>query len=318
MNLKEQFDAIDENGINDFICNKQEENLHLEFKAVNRSDMSNRDDRKNLAKSVSGFGNSSGGIIVWGIEANDKNPDGLDCASEKRPIENVPQFIAKLNEHTGQATSPMVEGILHKGIPVASNTGFAVTYVPESYSGPHMAKLGEDRYYKRSGDSFYKMEHFDLEDMFGRRQRPELMMKASLNRAWKQSLENSIKLYILITLVNDGRGSARAPFLEVFLPDSTQEDHYGVDGNGNRGLKPIYHQQNNRSLRFGANSEFVLHPGVSLDVTKLEKTYRIPDPEIEDIQIIYKIVAEGIALREETFGFTADEVRNFLQPTIEK
>ena len=30
-----------------------------------------------------------------------------------------------------------------------------------------MAKLGEDRYYKRSGDSFRKMEHFDLEDMFG-------------------------------------------------------------------------------------------------------------------------------------------------------
>lgn len=29
-----------------------------------------------------------------------------------------------------------------------------------------MAKLEEDRYYKRSGDSFYRMEHFDLEDMF--------------------------------------------------------------------------------------------------------------------------------------------------------
>jgi hypothetical protein len=37
-----------------------------------------------------------------------------------------------------------------------------------------MAKLGEDRYYKRSGDSFYRMEHFDLEDMFGRRQKPQL------------------------------------------------------------------------------------------------------------------------------------------------
>jgi hypothetical protein len=41
-----------------------------------------------------------------------------------------------------------------------------------------MAKLGEDRYYKRSGDSFYVMEHFDLEDMFGRRQKPKLQFDA--------------------------------------------------------------------------------------------------------------------------------------------
>ena len=37
-----------------------------------------------------------------------------------------------------------------------------------------MAKAGEDRYYKRSGASFYRMEHFDLEDMFGRRLKPKL------------------------------------------------------------------------------------------------------------------------------------------------
>jgi hypothetical protein len=37
-----------------------------------------------------------------------------------------------------------------------------------------MAKLGEDRYYKRSGGAFYVMEHFDLEDVFGRRQKPKI------------------------------------------------------------------------------------------------------------------------------------------------
>ena len=41
-----------------------------------------------------------------------------------------------------------------------------------------MAKLGENRYYKRSGDSFYQMEHFDLEDMFGRRRKPKLKMSS--------------------------------------------------------------------------------------------------------------------------------------------
>jgi hypothetical protein len=40
-----------------------------------------------------------------------------------------------------------------------------------------MAKFGQDRYYKRSGDTFRRMEHFDLEDMFGRRPRPKLELQ---------------------------------------------------------------------------------------------------------------------------------------------
>ena len=31
-----------------------------------------------------------------------------------------------------------------------------------------MAKLGENRYYQRSGDQFRMMEHFQVADMFGR------------------------------------------------------------------------------------------------------------------------------------------------------
>ena len=74
--------------------------------------------------------------------------------------------------------SPIVEGIRHKSLETNSGKGFAATLVPESVSGRHMAKLGEDRCYKRSGDSFYVMEHFDLEDMFGRRQKPKLRFYA--------------------------------------------------------------------------------------------------------------------------------------------
>jgi hypothetical protein len=87
-------------------------------------------------------------------------------------------LLTKLNEHSGEAASPIVDGVRHKILETGADRGYAVTYVPESVSGPHMAKLGEDRYYKRSGDRFYRMEHFDLEDMFGRRQKPDLHLVA--------------------------------------------------------------------------------------------------------------------------------------------
>jgi hypothetical protein len=102
----------------------------------------------------------------------------IDCATAAKEIDSIKQFVTKLNEFTGQAVSPIVDGIRHKSLETSFGKGFAVTLVPESPSGPHMAKLGEDRYYKRSGDSFYVMEHFDLEDMFGRRQKPKLRFDA--------------------------------------------------------------------------------------------------------------------------------------------
>jgi predicted HTH transcriptional regulator len=173
MNLSETFDRLGANEIAEFIQLSQEEHLHLDFKTVNSANLRSSDDKRNLAKCLSGFANSSGGIIVWGIDAR-KNAQGIDCASATVEIAPVRLFVARLNELTGEAASPIVEGVRHKSIAVTRDSGFAATLVPEGDSGPHMAKLGEDRYYKRSGDSFYRMEHFDLEDMFGRRQKPRL------------------------------------------------------------------------------------------------------------------------------------------------
>lgn len=66
------FEQIKQNGeseIDKFILDREVENLFLDFKrsATNGAGSKlHRDDRKNLAKAISGFGNSEGGIIVWG------------------------------------------------------------------------------------------------------------------------------------------------------------------------------------------------------------------------------------------------------------
>jgi predicted HTH transcriptional regulator len=60
------------------------------------------DDKRNLAKCLSGFANSSGGIIVWGVDAR-KNAQGIDCASAASEIASIRQFLSRLNELTGEA-----------------------------------------------------------------------------------------------------------------------------------------------------------------------------------------------------------------------
>jgi hypothetical protein len=103
----------------------------------------------------------------------------------------------------GQAVSPGIEGVRNKWFSADNGQGFAATIVPESSSSPHMAKLGDNRYYKRNGESFYVLEHFDLEDMFGRRPKAKLTIRFNIEAAE----DGSTKITVL--LQNVGRGIAK-------------------------------------------------------------------------------------------------------------
>ena len=82
------YDQINLETIQRYVQAKQEENLTLDFKLVNSSELNNRDERKNFAKTLSGFANSSGGIVIWGVDCR-KNDEGIDCADRIVEIENV-------------------------------------------------------------------------------------------------------------------------------------------------------------------------------------------------------------------------------------
>jgi hypothetical protein len=210
MDLLETFEQLTLAQIDDYLKREQEEHLQLDFKTIKGANLASADDRRSFAKSLSGFANSAGGIIVWGIDAR-KNDQGVDCAGATSEIKQLTILLSRLNEFTGQAVSPIVDGVRHKLIERTEDTGFAATLVPESQSAPHMAKLSEDRYYKRAGASFYKMEHFDLEDMFGRRQKPNLEMVLEEGPKGDENED------LIVLLLNQGRAVARhAGFLMNF------------------------------------------------------------------------------------------------------
>ncbi|MBN1865786.1 ATP-binding protein [Candidatus Sumerlaeota bacterium] len=288
MSLQETFDRIDLEEIRQYVTDRKNEDLTLDFKTVNDPRL-DRDDRKNLAKALSGFANSGGGIVVWGVNAS-KGNDGVDCARYLSPIQNLGLFKSRLQELTGEMVVPSVDGVQHKSCSSENDCGFAVTLVPESDSGPHMAKGGEDRYFKRSGDSFYRMEHFDIEDMFGRRKKPRLSLGYRLARegssntgpggCWK--FDFRIVLYI----ENTGRGVARAPYAALSAPSP-----YNVAGGICRagydprfGLPLLAAPQTDRQRRaFGGSSDFVIHPGTRHDVTGIEMSVH-QSQEIQDMQ----------------------------------
>jgi len=286
MKLNELFDNLTLQSVKDYVQDKQEENLNLDFKTINRSDLSNKNDKKNLAKSISGFANSNGGLIIWGIEAR-KDDDGIDCACNYKLIDNLKLYLSRLNELTSRATVPPVVGVGHKCFEEIEGKGYAITCVPECDYGPIMAKLGEDRYYKRSGDTFYRMEHFDIADMFGKRKKPDLLVTG---RYYKDGNTPSI----FISIKNNGKGIAKFPYVAFNCPKPFQVSSYGLDGNYSTGLPEIINPSSKFQHQFGGGSDQVIYPQMSMDITKLIIKIRENVTIPKKVKIEYEIVADNM------------------------
>lgn len=311
MNLDSLYNSIDLNAIDAFIQERQQEHLHLDFKLISTSGMG-RDDRRNLAKAISGFANSDGGLIVWGVDAS-KNADGVDCATRLVEISPLTLSVSKLNQHTSEAANPIVDGVRHRAIPRTDDSGFALTIVPASDAGPHMAKLGEDRYYKRSGDSFRKMEHFDIEDMFGRRKCPVLSLTYRLGRGTvvRRGESTQGEVLIFLGIENQGRGSAKAPYLGIDVRLPYRLSSFTSATLQHRGMYRLPNAQDSSWARFGGMADVVIHPGTVYEVTRLEGT--VANDTAADLELTYEIAAEDFALRRGALKFEAQKLIRAVQ-----
>ena len=107
----EIYERIKERGqaaIEEFIADRRSEDLFLDFKRSSDDGNGNRlsnNDRKNLAKAISGFGNSEGGVIVWGVDCS-LDVDGADVAHTEVFINNPTRFSSLLQGVISGCTVP--------------------------------------------------------------------------------------------------------------------------------------------------------------------------------------------------------------------
>jgi hypothetical protein len=201
------FDLICSDGekaIKELIARKEQEQLWLEFKTVVTSPGTSaldQGDLDHLAKCISGFGNSAGGVLVWGIDrpSNPQKPTGV------RGVPGPDEFMAKVEGVVGACTAPPYEGIKNKLIQV-DQVKVLVTYVSKSLLTP-IQSLRSDRYYMRVGASFKPIPHDVLAGMFGRRPQPEL--RGQWTDMGTRVNTGSLTSAAEFRLRNDGPGLAR-------------------------------------------------------------------------------------------------------------
>jgi hypothetical protein len=129
--LESSFNGLERFDIEDWVESHRIEDLTLDFKTAPKN-FKDRDERKMLARAISGFANVSGGLIVWGVRAA-RNKEDIDAAQAVDPINDPVRFLSNLTLYSGLATTPRVPGVVHRMI---EGVGCAVTLVPKGEGGP--------------------------------------------------------------------------------------------------------------------------------------------------------------------------------------
>jgi hypothetical protein len=163
--------------IDQFVAEQISEELFIDYKRVTDEGVNARleqPDRENFARAISGFGNSEGGVVVWGVDCRN-DPTRGDVPATKYPIQNVKRFLSYLEGATSGGTIPPHDGVRHHLIQrTGSGEGFVVTLIPKSMFAPHQCIVGKykGRYYLRVGSNFEQAPHGLLAGMFGKRPAP--------------------------------------------------------------------------------------------------------------------------------------------------
>lgn len=310
MNLLKTFKNLKLEHIKEYVSLETPEDLFLEFKTANFPHKTEFD-LKNIAKCISGFANSTGGIVVWGISTSE-NKHGVDAASKHKPIKEYYKFLNYLQRNEGKATTPSVSGIQYKRIKDRSNGGYIAMYIPSSENAPHMAQFGEKHYFKRSGDSFYQCEHFDIVDMLNRKTSPKLkieLSKESLNEQ-KSGDRTQFRYSTLLKLSNIGKAVAKHINVFICINHPYNVAHYGIDGNSNLVLKRIKHDN---ELFYNAGSELVIHPETSIIIDKIVLNDHITAFAIENLTIKYRVYAENMSIYSGVIRRSKSEILNLLR-----
>lgn len=259
-----------EEAIEEFIANRACEELYLDFKrAGNRGlgDAFTHADRENLARAIAGFGNTEGGVIVWGVDCSGANdvPEGLF------PIQDPQTFRSSLEGSVGSCTippHPNVESCVvpHRGGP----SGFVVTLIPRSAHLPHQVSLGSSgvkgTFYIRAGSSFVPAPYAVIAGMFGRGLAAELSHDLTVEEVGERAISSQgrksvwMRVRFHLQITNLGPGIARGVYAYIDLrrfPPNCWADFCGpVDG-------WLATEPRSGSLLVRGNAEHWLPPSVS-------------------------------------------------------
>lgn len=257
-----------------FIAELPEETNTLEFKRKTTPSLIElqKEDRKLLGETLSGFANATGGVLVLGVST--EKHQHLDRAKAIDPIANVKKVAARVRSYTNECVAPVVEGVRIRSVQSEDGSGMILVSVPRGQARPHMSTApGHHTYYRRVMDSFVPMEAYEVEEMMRLKTEPQLQFVYEIRPAG--SIGANRNFVLLFGLENVSAVTAKFPYISYrYAQNQPTVSQYGD-------LWPRYSDVATYSVLLAAGADQVLHPGQKLYVAKLDYNETF-DPRFRD------------------------------------
>ena len=164
---KALFDSISTyRSVLNMIDRGEAEDQYLECKAPGGPQLG-RDLKTKLAEATSGFANTSGGVILWGVATDTQPASGLDLLTQISPIGNVQRMLQRINVEIPRVAVPQVSLSESKVLKrrTQDTKGIIATYIPSTDGDPVQSTMDRE-FYLRISDGFFPMPYETLQRMF--------------------------------------------------------------------------------------------------------------------------------------------------------
>lgn len=292
---RELFEWISKDGekaIDQLISDRKAEELFLDFKlSSNRGNSNNltADDRKNYDRAISGFGNSEGGILIWGVDSKsiDRGESIDQC---KFPLKDAIRFVRNLNHiGSGRTVPPHSEIENHEVIAGNNNEGYVISHIPKCNIAP-IQTVSRD-FLVRIGSNFEKASYSYLASQFGKRPEPVIFIMYIVSAPVLER-DGLLSFSVGLNIFNGGTNHLRNTYINIRIFEAMGDERVAT-----RCLDYtnwFNYSQLGRLNTFVSKDDFYIAPNSC--IAPIDLLFFIKDPIDEGIKIELSYGCEGSQL----------------------
>jgi hypothetical protein len=308
------------------ILNKPLEDTWIECKSKSDPTHPKLDekDKSNFAKNLSGFANTSGGVLIFGLKAT-KNSEGFDIVTEEQPIKDLDLFEAALREQEPHIVERAISEIEYKGVYTDEDKteGILLVYIPESTNPPHRS-LKDKHFYLRAGGSCYPMDLPQIESLVLKNIKPELEIDffifTNMN-ILTPTQDSNIEFNMDFQIKNIGRAMAKNIFIRLEFPRDIALIYEISPAKKNIYDKVI---TETKDVVYDWHYDKPIHPNICVPVKEAAFLISLrqqisPGSHLPPFLFYVSVCAENMALKSKNFNKNGQEMLNLLMdPGIKK
>ncbi len=152
---------IDEVWLNDLISNQISENKYIEYKLTLPSE--SNDDKKEFLADVSSFANSDGGVIFYGIKAE----DGIAAELSGLTMDSPDAVVLRIENILRTCLEPRIINYKIKPIKLSNDKFILIIYITKSINSPHVVNYNKHwRFYARNSAGKYPLDVNEVKSLF--------------------------------------------------------------------------------------------------------------------------------------------------------